>query len=255
MNSPRRPSAAKSAAFTLIELLTVIAIIGILAALIIPTIGSVRKAARTAKTVSNGKQVGMAMMLYAQDNKSAILAHSYNPGFPTTEATYRQLATYLIRNPNGAGGASVVKEKAVSVLASVADAGIPDSLIEKPFADGGPYAAYKFTWSFNVIFNYNSGRSVQGVGGYDNSSGGSPRKLSEFLEPSRTLYALSGNGYEVSAANIVDASLTNPTENTLRNIGYYHHSGQGAAAIFLDGHTAILDFPINPKLTKIKTFD
>ncbi len=255
MNSLRRPSLAKRQAFTLIELLTVIAIIGILAALIIPVVGKVRESARTAKTISNAKQVGMAMMLYAQENRNAILAHSYNPGYATTEATFRQFANYLTRNPNGAGGAAVVKDRAVQALANVADAAIPEPLRNQDPATDKSYGRYGFTWSFNVIFNYNSGRNVQGVGAYSNASGGRPRTINEFTDPSRTLYALSGSGYEVSASNIVDASFTNPSEDTLKGIAYFHRGGRGAAAIFLDGHTAILDYPIDPKLTKIASFN
>ncbi|AHF90525.1 N-terminal cleavage protein [Opitutaceae bacterium TAV5] len=56
-------------AFTLIELLTVIAIIGILAAIIIPVVGKVRQSARRASCLSNIRQIGTAIFLYADDNK------------------------------------------------------------------------------------------------------------------------------------------------------------------------------------------
>lgn len=56
-------------AFTLIELLTVIAIIGILAAIIIPTVGKVRMTARKAQTTSNLRQIGIAIIQYANDRK------------------------------------------------------------------------------------------------------------------------------------------------------------------------------------------
>ncbi|EIP99534.1 prepilin-type N-terminal cleavage/methylation domain-containing protein [Opitutaceae bacterium TAV1] len=60
---------SRSHAFTLIELLTVIAIIGILAAILIPTIGSVRKSAKQAQCLSNVRQIGLAVILYAAENK------------------------------------------------------------------------------------------------------------------------------------------------------------------------------------------
>lgn len=61
-----------SAAFTLIELLTVIAIIGILAAIIIPTVGKVRETARSAQCISNMRQIGQGVLLYAQANNDTL---------------------------------------------------------------------------------------------------------------------------------------------------------------------------------------
>ncbi|RRJ96148.1 DUF1559 domain-containing protein [Opitutaceae bacterium TAV4] len=63
------PACSASSAFTLIELLTVIAIIGILAAIILPTVGKVRQSARSAQCLSNLRQIGMAVTLYAVDDK------------------------------------------------------------------------------------------------------------------------------------------------------------------------------------------
>jgi prepilin-type N-terminal cleavage/methylation domain-containing protein/prepilin-type processing-associated H-X9-DG protein len=55
-------------AFTLIELLTVIAIIGILAAILIPVVGQVRDSARASKCVSNLRQIGAGLHLYASEH-------------------------------------------------------------------------------------------------------------------------------------------------------------------------------------------
>lgn len=64
----RRPISA----FTLVELLAVIAIIGILAAILIPTIGKVRANARTTQCVGNLRQIGLAGLLYAGNNKGML---------------------------------------------------------------------------------------------------------------------------------------------------------------------------------------
>jgi prepilin-type N-terminal cleavage/methylation domain-containing protein/prepilin-type processing-associated H-X9-DG protein len=58
----RRPSG-----FTLIELLVVIAIIAILAAILFPVFAQAREKARQTACLSNLKQVGNALMMYAQD--------------------------------------------------------------------------------------------------------------------------------------------------------------------------------------------
>lgn len=61
--------------FTLIELLVVVAIISVLVALLLPALTSARDAARTAVCSANQKQIGTAILTYAND---------YHDSFPTT---------------------------------------------------------------------------------------------------------------------------------------------------------------------------
>ena len=55
--------------FTLIELLVVIAIIAILASIIMPALGAAREAARRGVCVSNLHNIGLMVLMYANDNQ------------------------------------------------------------------------------------------------------------------------------------------------------------------------------------------
>src|SRR5579875_2248322 len=70
MNSA--PSLRTRRGFTLIELLVVIAIIAILAAILFPVFAKAREKARQASCLSNEKQVGLALLQYAQDNEELL---------------------------------------------------------------------------------------------------------------------------------------------------------------------------------------
>lgn len=59
----------KRGGFTLIELLVVIAVIAILAALLMPVLSQSQEQANTTRCVNNSREIGLAFLLYAGDNR------------------------------------------------------------------------------------------------------------------------------------------------------------------------------------------
>ena len=62
----------RAAAFTLVELLATLAIVAILGALVIVGVGRVKERGQILTCSTNLRQTGVAMLLYAQDNRSSL---------------------------------------------------------------------------------------------------------------------------------------------------------------------------------------
>jgi len=100
--------------FTLIELLVVIAIIAILAAILFPVFAQARAAARKTSCLSNVKQLGLGMLMYAGDYDERFPSWNWgffcnggNAGAPRDSRAFWTMAIYpyvkntgLYRDPN-----------------------------------------------------------------------------------------------------------------------------------------------------------
>lgn len=78
--APRRQSSLRWTGFTLIELLVVIAIIAILAGMLLPALSKAKEKGRSARCMSNLRQIGLAATMYADENNDTF--HHVNGSIP-----------------------------------------------------------------------------------------------------------------------------------------------------------------------------
>ncbi|MCP5520559.1 MAG: prepilin-type N-terminal cleavage/methylation domain-containing protein [Verrucomicrobiales bacterium] len=88
---PNRP------AFTLLELLVVIAIIAILAAMLLPALARARAKGQGAACLGNLRQMGLAWLMYGDDNQGHFPPNDgYPPGQATTNVTETWVVGFLL---------------------------------------------------------------------------------------------------------------------------------------------------------------
>jgi prepilin-type N-terminal cleavage/methylation domain-containing protein/prepilin-type processing-associated H-X9-DG protein len=100
--------------FTLIELLVVIAIIAILAAILFPVFAQAREKARMTQCLSNQKNIGTGILMYAQDYDEAIIPWIVSPaeysGQPRRERLWTGKIQPYIKNGGDIGPTGIMKD-------------------------------------------------------------------------------------------------------------------------------------------------
>lgn len=219
--------------FTLIELLTVIAIIGILASIVMPVVGKVRSTARTTQSLSNLRQIGMAIQTYAQDNRGLIPAAGTGPqapnGNPTNAFWQLELNPYVgAEKQTGNGDISrFFTDPVYATMLGVT----PDPL------RGG------YSWNRNM-FQADGFRSPYST--YNAAAHRHP--LARFQNPARTITVAMGyfEGFDPNTDGTVameKISLTDSTpvpHNRRIGAGSDGLGGNSAAYLMLDGSTRVL---------------
>jgi prepilin-type N-terminal cleavage/methylation domain-containing protein len=148
----RRPRA-----FTLIELLVVISIIAILLAILLPALISAREQARAVACRSNLKQLCTAMIMYANDNHGAF------PAYASTVTVTPQDWIFWQANRNIAD--SAIARYLGSVSSKVLTCPSDDPTIRVRAT-----SPYKYSYSFNLLFAFNSPTGVCRMGRIRRSS-------------------------------------------------------------------------------------
>jgi prepilin-type N-terminal cleavage/methylation domain-containing protein/prepilin-type processing-associated H-X9-DG protein len=220
--------------FTLIELLVVIAIIAILAAILFPVFAQAKLSAKKSASISNGKQIGLGMLMYSADYDDYFPMLEHDAPF-TAANTWPKLAQPYVKNwlifrdPTD-GDANDNQYRANCWFCSV-----PATTDQLDTMRG-----YQSSYGYNYAF-LAPGRNVNGVDIY--GGGVSQTQISQVADTVMLIDGTAwgaagatpncrgtgGGWYSVDAPAILDSTGFNYSTTTLFNWGWFFDPSHGCS--------------------------
>jgi len=232
-------------AFTLIEMLIVIAIIGALAALLVPAASKGIEASRSAKCLSNLRQIGVAASAYSGENNGRLVPTNVAGANTAASKIWRGL---LLPYLDGNGKVLVCPSDAFETHRTVDVA-------------TGNFGSQPTSYGVNTTYYYNiNGMTLPVPGFHDYGDPNNPldspgRRLASVPHPAATLYIV-----DIGVPDNIAQPITQWTEKgrrpTQASFGYAampnrwsagnycvypRHAGGRANALFYDGHARSVD--------------
>jgi prepilin-type N-terminal cleavage/methylation domain-containing protein/prepilin-type processing-associated H-X9-DG protein len=223
--------------FTLIELLVVIAIIAVLMAILMPALNVVREQARGIACMSNQKTIGLAYVMYADDNDSRMC------GGMAMYAPINGIPPWVMPPLDYQAGGGFSQMPSGDVTLEQRHNGLREGVLYPYIKDVG---AYHCPGDNRITQGTSNGRQLQHLlfrsyslpdflRAYESSD---PKKITDFRNPGRKMLFVE-EIYDAPGVNHnVDGWSYNPGTNSLWDpLGVFHSNS--CTFSFMDGHAAV----------------